>query len=248
MEKICKACGVSKPITAYRARAATCSACYNTQRKAAKQKDADIASLKTVKMVEHLNEATKLAEEHDDEVTMTAVYELLEEAMREVDNIRNEELVLRFSKPLSPAVEIALKKCVELNISHGTLIYRSKEPSLKKAFFETFGVEQESIKSEATIKEINNLFITMGGINVAYDFFADERLMYNTMIAPAEKTPRAKSEYNFVTKEICLYKNPIKITAKDFLKRLRLETQDHYGIMYHHREKLFDLFYAQYSL
>lgn len=236
-EKNCKICKVNKPISEYHARSAVCIICFNAKRRINKQKE-------NTKM-DRLIEYHEIIGGHIKEENLRSLSNMLEQMIKECTTLRNEELAIRLVWPLSPVIETFLESAMLYEFTQHEAITQLHDKTLKDAFPNVFGVNQDDAMQLTS--ELNKFYIVMSALDVAYNFFVEAANIVNERISNRIfRMPFVKFEYNFITKEMTLYTNPLKLSRERFMEKIKNETQGHYGLMYHHHNNSFESFYAKY--
>jgi hypothetical protein len=251
-DKICKVCKVLKPGSAFYTGAATCSVCANAKRRAARQTHVSINSVnseKTGSRVSRLYAYHTAIGEYlkSDDDGIESILGIAEEIVKECSVMIRNESPICIPLVMNPIIETFFKRALEHGLTKSEMISKLHDESLKDAFPEAFGVEQE--EAMRLTPELDNFYTLTSGMNIAYNFFIEKMNALNERISHTiGKIPFIKFEYNFITKEITLYNNPLKLTRRKFLEKIKNETLEHYGLMYYHVNNCFEPFYKLESL
>jgi hypothetical protein len=242
-EKICKLCKVLKPISAFYTGAATCSVCANAKRRIARQKSTPADSMYSRLYLYH----AAIGEHIKNNDGAESILGILDEMIKECRLIMSDESAICIPWTMHPTIETFFKIALAHGLTKHEMMSKLHDESLKDAFSDVFGVDQD--EAMRLTPELDNFYTISIGLNIAYNFFIEKMNANNEKISnTASKIPFIKFEYNFITKEITLYNNPLKLTRKSFLEKIKSDTLEHYGLMYYHVNNCFEPFYKLESL
>ena len=243
MNRCCSICYEDKPSSEFTDRT-FCRSCYNQKRRVKRATTTDTglpASSGDVMTLEKLMANLNAGE------NIELSLDLVERIKSDLMNIRDKKMILSLPKTIAEPAFMYFKKCTELGMSLTRIqdnMYAKIPPDV---FQDTFEVSREDFIKVS--HELSFLIDYIRCLKDAYNqFVEDHNFNMRTIDSSFEKIKDIRTFYNFTTKSIEMSDNPLRLTQKTFLQKLRDETQNHYGLMYFHQKHYFDAWYEQYGI
>jgi DNA-directed RNA polymerase subunit RPC12/RpoP len=241
MAKVCSICGKEKPLEAYNTRYLFCKNCQYNRSKSKHNIKND-----NVRLMSEIYNLSKLSINSKDR-NLINILRTIKKNKIDLIEPNDEKIILKLPFTIAEPAYNYFKKCTEYGMSLTNIqdsMYAKMDSNI---FREHFGVERTDF-----IKVSHELSILIDYIRClkdAYNQFIEDRNFTLKRINPdLEKMKDIQTFYNFDMECIETTDNPLKLDKKTFLKKLRDETQNHYGLMYFHQKHYFDRWYEEYDV